>query len=91
MARAYHYCESGPPSEELLVLNYIREFGVEAVLGKKQLDRLEMYNMILSQRVVDAYQRRSMSKDWAKWAEDNPKESHILSMAMIACEEYYGE
>ncbi len=91
MARAYEYCEDGPISKELLLLSYIREFGVEAVTGRKTLERLEMHNMVLARRIFDAYQSRKHSKDWAQWASDNPNDAELLEIALMASEGNNGE
>jgi len=68
--------------KELLLLRYSDRFGAEAVFGRTP-GAGELKGMILSEMVMNAYQERAASEDWAKWAEENPYLNWLLTVAVV--------
>jgi len=67
---------------DLLALGYIDRFGVEAVLGRKELSAGEMKRMFTVENIVNAFQSRKAAMDdgnVAEWAKNNPFYVSILA------------
>lgn len=83
---AFLYAEGAPDESEnhpplpydLAIIGYIDRFGVKAVLGRDVLAYREIQRMLTSEHVYTAYISRQMSKNWEKWAKDNPKADELL-------------
>ena len=83
MAAVYGYAETGGQQpDELILLGYIDRYGVEQVLGKRQLSAKEIREMTLADNVLRAYRSRQASENWAAWAEAHPGENRLLIEAM---------
>lgn len=66
------------PPKELLLLQRIDRFGVEAVLGRRTLYHGEMNAMIAAENVYQAYKSRAQSDNWAEWAKKNEAAARLL-------------
>lgn len=83
MARAYAYARGRGPMPKILETAYaVRHFGAAAVYGRV-LTIEEMRKMNLAERIVEAYQARAQSDNWADWAEKNKSAANLLNAAMI--------
>jgi len=67
-------------------LALIDRFGVDAVLGRRQLYFGETRRMIRAENIEIAYHTRKRSENWAKWASENPTFEKILIEAEILCQ-----
>ena len=74
-------------SPELLLLNAINRFGVEAVMGRP-LGHNEILCMIEAESIINAYKAKFSQEDWAKWAQDHPGLNQLLTEALKLAEEY---
>jgi hypothetical protein len=63
---------------EIDMLRKIERFGVEAILGRKQLYHGELNRMVLCENIVTAYHSRK-SSSWAEWAEKQPRAAALLA------------
>ena len=72
-----------PIPKELLDLGYIDRFGVRAVTGKDVLPYGYILAMTVAENIVHAYISRKRSENWAKWAQDNPREDALLKRVEI--------
>jgi hypothetical protein len=63
----------------------IDRFGVDAVLGRRQLYFGETRRMIRAENIEAAYLARKQSKSHAAWANENPALEKILIEAEILC------
>jgi hypothetical protein len=72
-------------SHEIETLGLIDRFGVEAILGRRQLYFGEVRRMRRAENIVNAYHARKNSDTWAKWASQNPEMEKILIEAEILC------
>lgn len=79
MREAWNYASRGTYSEEIDKLKLIDRFGVEAVLGRKQLYYKEMRRMIYAREIVDIYFERERAGNRAEWMNRNPKLVKFLS------------
>lgn len=79
--------EGGSPPEEIILLNHIDRFGVEAVMGCRTLGAGIIRRMNAADNIVRAYRSRASSENWAEWAEKNQQLSHLLNDAMIIAED----
>ena len=68
-------------SMELIQLNYIDRFGAQAVMGRN-LGYLELRHMVLAENVLNAYNNRAKSQEWATWAKENPEQAELLAEAV---------
>ena len=74
-------------SPELVLLSNINKYGVEAVMGRT-LGHNEILCMNTAEAIINAYNAKFSSKDWAKWAQDNPGSSALLNESMMLAREY---
>ena len=86
MVAALEYAEGdGPCPPERLQSNYIKKFGVEAVMGRPVLSAGEIRRMVMVDNIIDAYHSRMAHRDkdgaenWAEWARYNPALSVLLT------------
>lgn len=87
MARVYAYCEgAGPRPSELELLWSIERFGVEAVMGRAYLERVEIEGMTLAESVHRAFKSRA-GTDFGEWVEKHPSEAALLDAAWAALHE----
>lgn len=89
MADAFRYAEGGPPTREILLLQYIDRFGPQAVLGRPLYYR-EIRRLLMIENIQIAYKAQTASKDFAQWAKDNPKLAELLNRARTLKIEMYG-
>lgn len=82
MRDAYAYADGGEISREILLGRLVERFGALAVLGRATIGAGEMRRMLTAERVVQAYQDRQRSPNWAAWAMEHPDESELLVSAM---------
>jgi len=68
------------------LLQKIDRFGVEAILGRRQLYFGETRRMILAENIATAYRARKQSENWAQWAQANPIMEKILIETEILCQ-----
>jgi len=81
-AAAYRYAEGGSQKpRELILYDYIRVFGADAVMGRP-LGAGEIRRMTRAALIVDAYQSRTHAENWAEWADNHKQEVAILNEAM---------
>ena len=87
MADAYrHASDSQFMSKEINLLRQIDRFGVEAILGRKQLYARELRLMTIAENIVLGYEAREKSDNWAAWAHDNERLSELLIEAQKLAE-----
>lgn len=86
-AAAYWYADGGPASQEIRLLNYIDRFGVEAVMGRRQLGAGEIRRMLIAENIVTAYNARAKNENWAEWTERNKGLSRLLNESMKLAQE----
>ena len=85
MARTYAYIAEGePPPIELEAVRLVDKFGAVSVYGR-QLGACEMRCMEIAETIVDAYQKKTASESWAKWARENPALNRLLDEAAGYC------
>ena len=80
----------GAPSEtspDWILLSNINKYGADAVMGRP-LGHDEVLRMNTTEAIISAYNSKFKSKDWAKWAQDNPNDNKILNHAMMLVEEH---
>ena len=82
MVSAYMYADVGSPSSEFKLISQIDRFGVEAVLGRRQLTAKEIIHMRMADNIVRYYQARAQSENWAEGAAAHKEGNRIL----IYCE-----
>ena len=88
MAAAYAYAEgSGKKPQELIDVQLIDRFGVEAIKNRKYLTKREVESMLLSENVVNRYRERSESENYAQWVSDNKEMHKMLEHARKQAEE----
>lgn len=68
---------------EYMAGKLIDRFGAPAVYGRP-LGYGEMRRIMAVESIVNAYQARARSSDWAKWASENPEHNKALIAAMKA-------
>ncbi len=51
-------------------------------MGRPYLGAGELRRLVAAENIVKGYQARAAAENWAKWAEDNPGISALLSEAM---------
>jgi hypothetical protein len=71
---------------ELELMGYVTRFGAAAVFGRTP-GAGELRRMIAAENVVNAYNARKASENWAEWASANPAANRLLIKAMQAAEE----
>ena len=77
---AYLFAENNKnPPREIAELSYIDRFGVMAVYGRPVLSYGEIQRLILAENVVQAFQARKKSDNWAEWANNNPTSARLLT------------
>lgn len=76
-AAAYRHADGGKYSSQIRLLQYIDRFGVEAVMGRKQLYAGEMRRMIHAENIVNAYRQRNQMEA-AEFVKENPDMSRML-------------
>jgi len=55
---------------------------LEAVTGRKVFYFGEYVRLIAADNIVNVYRNSRAAKDWATWAEENPRQAEILVEAM---------
>ena len=80
MSSAYAFAEGGPATDELITGWAIAKYGAQAIYGRA-MSFHEIRMVDLADNVVRAYKERQRAENWAKWAEENPVLSRILSQA----------
>lgn len=68
--------------DELLLLGYIDRFGVEAVMGRRELSAGEIRRMFTTENIVNAYLSRKAAMEGgnvAEWATKNPFYVDVLA------------
>jgi hypothetical protein len=58
----------------------IDRFGVQAILGR-QLYALEVNRINMAEHVINAYQSRKQSDNFAEWVGSNPDKTELLAYA----------
>ena len=88
-AAAYLVAEGSPIeiSPELQLEANILRYGVEAVMGRP-LGHNEILCMNTARTILNAYNAKTSSQDWAEWAQNNPMDNKILTHAMKLVEEH---
>lgn len=83
IADAYGYAESGGKhhSHEMQSWLRIQKYGVYAVMGRPVLYEREMRRIAAAQNVINAYQNRAKSINWASYLSQNPEEGSLLNLA----------
>ena len=82
MPSAHKFAEGdGPIPREVKLLSQINRFGGQAIYGRA-IGAGELKGMLLAEMVVNAYQAREKSGEWAKWAGENPDLNRLLIMAV---------
>ena len=71
---------------ELELMGYVTRFGAAAVFGRTP-GAGELRRMIAAENVVNAYNARKASENWAEWASAYPAANRLLIKAMQAAEE----
>lgn len=89
MADAFRYAEGGPPTREILLLEYIDRFGAQAVLGRPLYYR-EIRWLTVIENIITAYRLQNAATNYAQWARDNPKLAATLNLARALKIEMYG-
>ena len=74
-------------SPELMLLREINRYGVQAVMGRP-LSYNEVLRLRAAERVINAYNAKYATEDWAKWARENKQEDEFLNYAMQLAGEY---
>lgn len=85
------YASKGHYSQEISVLKKIDRFGIEAVLGRRQLYYGELRKMIAAENIVNAYESRQRSENWADWASKNTELAAFLAVVEKLVDELDGE
>ncbi len=81
MSSTYAYAEGEAQiPDELVLARTVERFGTQAVFGRI-LSFHEIRMMTLAENVMNAYQERKRSENWAEWAEKNPGMAHVLGTA----------
>ena len=81
MVAAYAYAdEGGQIPDELVLARSVDRYGVQAVFGRT-LSFHEIRMMSLADNIVNAYQERKRSDNWAQWAEANHGKAELLGIA----------
>ena len=75
------YASEGRYSKEIDILRKIDRFGLQAITGRTQFHFGEFRKMIVAENIVNAYQRRAQSKNWAEWGRDNGTAAELLNEA----------
>lgn len=83
---AYNYASKGLYSKEYDTLQKIERFGIEAITGRRQFYYYELRQMIVAENIVLSYQSRSLSDNWASWAQKHPEMEKILIEAELLCQ-----
>jgi len=88
MTEALKYASLGHYSPEITMLKNIKEFGLEAMTGRRQFYFGEFRRMITAQNVATAYQVRKQSLNWDAFRTENPHLADLLKQAeVLAAEE----
>ena len=81
MVSAYAYADGGDQiPDELVLARSVERYGAQAVFGRI-LSFHELRMMTLSDNVVNAYNERQRSDNWAQWAEANHGKARLLAEA----------
>ncbi len=81
MADALAHASEGRNSPEINMLENIRQFGLEAITGRRQFYFGEFRRMVTASNIVTAYQARKRSASWDTWREENPELAKLLKQA----------
>jgi hypothetical protein len=87
MAAAYFHATGGPHPTELRDLILIERFGVEAIKNRSYLGAKELKNMLLAERVYDAYMERDKAQSVVEWDTSNPQKADLLHASYKAAQE----
>lgn len=80
-ADAYAYASEGGYSREIIKLQKIDRFGLEAVTGRRVFYYGEINRLIYAEHIVSAYRSRAQSNNWMEWAASNPRLATMLAEA----------
>lgn len=88
MTDALKYASGGHYSPEITMFENIKQFGLEAMTGRRQFYFGEFRRMVTASNVVTAYQMRKRSINWDAFRTENPHLANLLKQAeIIAAEE----
>lgn len=90
IALAYRYAESGgegEPPAEIKLLRAIERFGVHGVYGRP-LTANEIKRMNVSQNIINWFNERATSQNWATWNMEHRDYARILSDASKVANDY---
>jgi hypothetical protein len=75
----------GHYSPEIETLRLIDRFGIEAVTGRRQFYYGELRRMVHAENIVNAYNSRKQSENWAEWVHKYPQAAEMLAEAEKLC------
>ncbi len=81
-AAAYAHAEGSRVSNWIRLGQYVDRFGGPTVFGRP-IGANEMYCIITSENIVNAFNARGPADKWEEWARANKSESKRLNQAMI--------
>ncbi len=81
MTDALKHAREGRHSPEIAALENIRQFGLEAMTGRRQFYFGEFRRMVTASNIDAAYKARKQSLNWNAWREDNPELARLLKEA----------
>jgi len=81
MTDAYNHASVGQYSPEVVRLQQIDRFGLEAITGRRQFYYGELRRLIIADNIVKAFHSRAHATNWAEWTRDNPIMAELLAKA----------
>ncbi len=81
MTDALRHASEGHYSPEISMLENIRQFGLEAMTGRRQFYFGEFRRMVTASNIDAAYRTRKQSLNWNAWREENPELAKLLKVA----------
>lgn len=87
MTDALHHASEGHYSPEITMLENIKQFGLEAMTGRRQFYFGEFRRMITASNIVTAYQTRKQSLNWDSFRQGNPRLADLLKQAEMLAHE----
>ncbi len=81
MTDALRHASEGHYSPEISMLENIRQFGLEAMTGRRQFYFGEFRRMVTASNIDVAYKARKSATNWDEWRKNNPELAKLLKIA----------
>ena len=81
MTDALRHASEGHYSPEISMLENIRQFGLEAMTGRRQFYFGEFRRMVTASNIDVAYKARKAATSWDEWRKNSPELAKLLKVA----------